>query len=365
MAGARGRRPLPRAQGRRGRLAGRRAQRNPARGGAPGPAHPCAEPRDHHERSRLRCEHGGQAVGAAAPLDDRLPQHPRRRRRPCCHFMSCSAPSETGSSQAGCRSTRYGNINMTAIGDSRAPRLHRPGAAGLSYASRWPSRYFIYIQEHTTRAFVPKSSTTSRAVGYGDGPGSRERLGLRGGGPALVISSACAHGFRRADAAPAPQVGASGTRRVDEVVENTGVRPGRAFRAVPHTAAPTERSSRCCATRSIAKAFCAQRRRGLTDHAGADRNKAYWISGARSRDRCARLMLADLGAEVVKIEPPGLGDDSREWPPLKNGESCYFRQLQPQQAKRRHRLDHRGRQGGIPVAWWRPPTWSSRTIGTA
>jgi len=36
------------------------------------------------------------------------------------------------------------------------------------------------------------------------------------------------------------------------------------------------------------------------------------------------LLLADLGAEVVKIEPPGLGDDSREWPPLQQGESCYF-----------------------------------------
>ncbi len=36
------------------------------------------------------------------------------------------------------------------------------------------------------------------------------------------------------------------------------------------------------------------------------------------------LMLADMGAEVIKIEPPGKGDDSREWPPLQGGESCYF-----------------------------------------
>ncbi|MET4577463.1 CaiB/BaiF CoA transferase family protein [Ottowia thiooxydans] len=36
------------------------------------------------------------------------------------------------------------------------------------------------------------------------------------------------------------------------------------------------------------------------------------------------LMLADLGADVIKIEPPGLGDDSREWPPMVNGESTYF-----------------------------------------
>ncbi len=36
------------------------------------------------------------------------------------------------------------------------------------------------------------------------------------------------------------------------------------------------------------------------------------------------MMLADLGADVIKIEPPGLGDDSREWPPLQGGESSYF-----------------------------------------
>ncbi|WP_373089007.1 CaiB/BaiF CoA transferase family protein [Sneathiella sp.] len=36
------------------------------------------------------------------------------------------------------------------------------------------------------------------------------------------------------------------------------------------------------------------------------------------------LMLGDLGADIIKIEPPGLGDDSRAWPPFKNGESTYF-----------------------------------------
>jgi formyl-CoA transferase/CoA:oxalate CoA-transferase len=35
--------------------------------------------------------------------------------------------------------------------------------------------------------------------------------------------------------------------------------------------------------------------------------------------------LADAGADVVKIEEPGKGDDTRGWgPPFVNGESCYF-----------------------------------------
>ncbi len=36
------------------------------------------------------------------------------------------------------------------------------------------------------------------------------------------------------------------------------------------------------------------------------------------------MHLADHGAEVIKIEKPGVGDMTREWPPLKNGESGYF-----------------------------------------
>ncbi|MFC6434298.1 CaiB/BaiF CoA transferase family protein [Novosphingobium resinovorum] len=38
----------------------------------------------------------------------------------------------------------------------------------------------------------------------------------------------------------------------------------------------------------------------------------------------ASLALADLGAEVFKIEPPGTGDETRSFPPIRDGESHYY-----------------------------------------
>ena len=39
------------------------------------------------------------------------------------------------------------------------------------------------------------------------------------------------------------------------------------------------------------------------------------------------MMLADMGADVIKIELPGRGDDSRGNAPIVNGESAYFMNL--------------------------------------
>ena len=36
------------------------------------------------------------------------------------------------------------------------------------------------------------------------------------------------------------------------------------------------------------------------------------------------MILGDMGAEIIKVEEPGKGDDTRGWPPFSGGEATYF-----------------------------------------
>ena len=52
--------------------------------------------------------------------------------------------------------------------------------------------------------------------------------------------------------------------------------------------------------------------------------KVLDLSRALAGPYCT-MMLADMGAEIIKVEMPGRGDDSRSWgPPFIEGESSYF-----------------------------------------
>jgi glutaconate CoA-transferase, subunit B len=81
---------------------------------------------------------------------------------------------------------RFANLNTTVIGDYRQPTVRLPGAGGAPEIAASCREVFLTLR-HTRRAFVEKLDFIT-SVGFGDGPGSREKLGLRGAGPVLVLT---------------------------------------------------------------------------------------------------------------------------------------------------------------------------------
>jgi glutaconate CoA-transferase subunit B len=82
---------------------------------------------------------------------------------------------------------RFANINTTVIGgDYLHPKVRLPGAGGAPEIAA-SCREVIVIVRQSTRTFVETVDFVT-SVGFGDGPGARERLGLRGAGPRTVIT---------------------------------------------------------------------------------------------------------------------------------------------------------------------------------
>jgi glutaconate CoA-transferase subunit B len=82
---------------------------------------------------------------------------------------------------------RFGNINTTIIGETYAdPKVRLPGAGGAPEIAA-SCREVIVVVRQTRRSFVQRVDFVT-SVGYGAGPGDRERLGLTGAGPRKVIT---------------------------------------------------------------------------------------------------------------------------------------------------------------------------------
>lgn len=81
---------------------------------------------------------------------------------------------------------KFGNINTTVVGGYANPKVRLPGAGGAPEIAA-SAREVLVIVRQSKRAFVEKVDFVT-SVGYGDGPGFRERLGLPGRGPVKVIT---------------------------------------------------------------------------------------------------------------------------------------------------------------------------------
>ncbi|MGZ4761562.1 MAG: CoA-transferase subunit beta, partial [Ilumatobacteraceae bacterium] len=87
---------------------------------------------------------------------------------------------------SGAQLDKYANINSTVIGSYESPKTRLPGAGGAPEIAA-SCREVIVIVRQNTRTFVEQLDFVT-SVGFGGGPGDRERLGLRGAGPRTVIT---------------------------------------------------------------------------------------------------------------------------------------------------------------------------------
>lgn len=90
----------------------------------------------------------------------------------------------------GAQVDKYGNLNSTAIfagGDYNRPRTRLPGSGGANDIAVSAKRTLIMMNQQKRRFLEKVDYVTS--PGYVDGPGSREKWGYPGGGPAVIISN--------------------------------------------------------------------------------------------------------------------------------------------------------------------------------
>jgi len=82
---------------------------------------------------------------------------------------------------------KFANINTTIIGpDYHRPAVRLPGAGGAPEIAA-SCREVMIIARQSPRVFVEKLDFIT-SVGHGDGSGSRAAMGMRGGGPTVVIT---------------------------------------------------------------------------------------------------------------------------------------------------------------------------------
>jgi glutaconate CoA-transferase subunit B len=87
----------------------------------------------------------------------------------------------------GAQLDKHANINTTVIGtDYAVPKVRLPGAGGAPEIAA-SCREIVIIMRQSLRSFVERVDFVT-SVGFGQGPGDRQRLGLRGNGPVKVIT---------------------------------------------------------------------------------------------------------------------------------------------------------------------------------
>ncbi len=132
----------------------------------------------------------------------------------------------------------FGNTNLIGVGsDYQRLKFRGPGSVGTPTLTTHVGRYYIVLNSHSPRLFVPKCDFVS-TVGWGEGGAdARTRLGLPGGGPKYCVTPLCIMDFSEDEKRLRLRSLHPGVS-VDEVLRQTGF-PLILPSVVPSTELPT------------------------------------------------------------------------------------------------------------------------------
>jgi acyl CoA:acetate/3-ketoacid CoA transferase beta subunit len=133
---------------------------------------------------------------------------------------------------------QFGNINSTFIGGNYTrPKVRLPGSGGANDIASLAKRVIVIVP-HQKRKFPEKCQYVT-TPGFLDGPGAREKAGLRGAGPARVITNLAVLGFDEESRRMKLETLHPGVE-LQEVIDNTGfelIIPTNIGETVPPTTA--------------------------------------------------------------------------------------------------------------------------------
>lgn len=93
----------------------------------------------------------------------------------------------------GAQIDRFGNLNTTVVGDYSHPTVRLPGSGGACEIAILAKRVLI-IAPQSKRGF-PERVDFITSPGFVNGADARQKLGMPGGGPAMVITNLACYEF--------------------------------------------------------------------------------------------------------------------------------------------------------------------------
>ena len=133
---------------------------------------------------------------------------------------------------------RYGNVNVSVIGEHQRPTRRFPGGYGISDWFLYAGRVFAYLPRHDTRTFVERVDYVTGQGHFPGGVRERQRRGIPGRGPSRVFSNLAVMSFDEESGLMRLESLHPGVARAD-VEANTGF-DLPAPDEVPETEPPTE-----------------------------------------------------------------------------------------------------------------------------